>query len=442
MPDLQANEWAERWNIARQKALQRPDLAGGTASIAELARRTGNAWYAKSRHDHLLSSYLKLDAHAIMKRSGIGPVTIERILNIVEAAVTMGPMEVIQPDKPSAPLSRLEEWGVPEHFPVSVLLRLPARVLGFCEQAQIQSLGDLLRQTEALGEKGLLATRNLGRKSVAELLDLVEALRQGNRQEAGRWLPLSENGPGFSLGVAVKQLIADLDQRQRPMLEHRLVQGMTLEEAARRFEVTRERVRQIARDFLLGPLERLLDTFPVEQNELFQLWMSGVAPTDHLGAFTTETDRLLADSALRELFSERPEAVAAKLDRELQFETLSEKMKSLPDFHLLGVDLQLFLEREVPAEHHGLFLEYLLEKNGFRFDHETGSVCAENPSLRRLIFSLLLEENNAIPATSLLLVVRQAKAFESLTVDDLKGRYRRWVQNYSELTWNKVIWTE
>lgn len=398
--DFEETVWSTHWEDICRRAAARPDVA--EACLGELAKKTGLPWFDRLS-DQRAGDYLTHDGRTILRLRGFGRTKRERLLAIIEANLQSSSDNNPPPATNSTePWTRLAEWGVPDNYPSAALLRLPARVLRFCEQAKIEHLGDLVRLTVALGERGLLSRKNLGRKSVNNLLGLVDALRKDDHQEAARWLPLSENGPGLSLGVAIKQLIADLDARQRPLLERRLVQGMTLEDAARMFQVTRERVRQIARDCLLGPLQLLLDTFPAEQTELFRQWMTGMSPADHLGAFATPSDRALADGALRELFSGRPEAVAAKLDRELRFEQLQEKLRRSLDFHFNGVDLQAFLEQELPVEQHGPFMEFLFENSGFMVNHETGHIGPEKPSLRRLVTALLREEDDPVPATWLL----------------------------------------
>jgi hypothetical protein len=439
--NLEETDWATRWDEVRQRALADPALPVVDSQLGDLAQRIGLKWFDRL-HRQRAGDYLERDGRAIVGLPGFGSTKRERLIAIIEMSlqhlshghpVTAEPVEACE---------RLVEWGVPHDYPVAALHRLPTRVFGFCEESRIESLGELVRAVMALGEDGLLSCKNLGRKSVADLIALVDALRRSDRQEAARWLPLSESGHGLSLGVAIKQLIADLDARQRPMLELRLVQGMTLEDAARMFQVTRERVRQVARDSLLGPLQRLLETFPEGQKELFQRWMSGLSPADHLGAFATSEDRALADGALCELFVGHPEAVAARLDQEMRFQQLWESMRRLVEFNLQKLDLQSFLGHSLHQKEHAAFMEYILNRGGVAISHDHGFIGPEKPSLRRLVGSLLEAEDEAIPATWLLRMVQQARAFEALTMQDLEARCRSMAQYHAGFPLNKVIWNE
>lgn len=440
MTNPEESAWVGRWERVRQAALALPEVTVGNVSVGKLAGRAGLPWFDRLGGKRV-ADYLRLDYAALMASHGFGRVKRDRLVAIVETTLASPPLEAAPAAVRIRPCERISEWGIPEEYPVAVL-PLPARVLGLCENEKIVTLGELLNAAESLGERGLLAKPNLGRKSIGELLGLLEALRAGDRERVRRWLPLAENGPGLSVAVAIKRLMADLDVRQRPLLERRIVQGMTLEEAASLFRLTRERVRQIARDFLLGPLQRLLDAFPAQQQELFRRWLEGESPAALLGTFESAADAALADGALRELFSDDPEAVAARLDQELRFEACYEKLRRSADFHRCGENLQTFMDAELPVRMHAAFTDFRFEKPGLVIDHSSGKIAPERPSLRRLVFALLAEEEDAIPATWLLRLVHEAEAFRAVTVDELHARFRGWVARHPEIAGGRVIWNE
>jgi hypothetical protein len=321
-------------------------------------------------------------------------------------------------------------------------MRVPARIINFCENSHIETLGGLLDTVESLGESGLLKQDNLGRKSVREMLALLNALRSGDAAAVRHCLPLANDGLGLSLAIAVRHMIEDLSPRQRPLMERRLVQKMTLEEAAAEAGLTRERVRQVARDFLLGPLQGLLDWFPSEQQTLLQLWLEGGDLGQKLGPFSTPADEALAVGAITAIFEEEPEAVAANLNQEQQFELWRDQLRNSAEFQKTGLDFQSFLDRTVPARQQTAFTEFLFQKPGLSIDHESGRILPERGSLRRLVHALLREEDDPVPATWLVRLVQESDFYRDMTVPKLLRSYRDWLQRHPDFPKDRILWNE
>lgn len=432
-----------RWLTVRNAALAQPMFTKDVFTIGDLAHRFDLPWFEKSK-EVWVSEYLALDFHSLLRRRGLGIVKIGKIIAILEAAIGSNIQPVVVPSQltlPKKARDTLQDWHIPESFPVA-LIRVPARIIGFCENNHIETLGGLLDAVESLGGPGLLKQENLGRKSVSEVLALVNSLRCNDASGVRRYLPIAIEGFGLSLAIAVRRMIEDLSPQQRPILQRRLVQKMTLEEAAEEAGLTRERVRQIARDFLLEPLQRLLDWFPSEQQELLQISLQGGDLGKKLGPFSNSSDEALAIGAITAVFEEEPEAIAANLDQELQFETWHEQLRNSAEFQSSGLDLQSFLNSTVPVHQQSAFTDFLFQKPGLTIDHESGHVLPERGSLRRLVHALLREEDDPIPATWLVRLVQESDLYRGMTVPKLLRNYRDWLQRHPDFPKDRIIWNE
>jgi hypothetical protein len=436
-------ECRTRWMTVRNAGLAQPMLTQDVYTIGDLARRFNLPWY-RPRDEIWASEYLALEYKKLMRLRGFGLGKLLRLLAIFEAALGGD----IQPTVATSPLAQpkktreaLQDWRIPDSFPVG-LMRLSARIINFCESSRIETLGGLLDTIESLGEPGLLKQDNLGRKSVGEMVALLNALRSGDASAVRHCLPLANDGLGLSLAIAVKYMIEDLSPRQRPLMERRLVQKMTLEEAAADAGLTRERVRQVARDFLIGPLHRLLNWFPSEQQTLLQLWLEGGDLLQKLGPFSTPADEALAVGAITAVFEEEPEAVAANLNQEQQFELWYDQLRNSAEFQKTGVDLQSFLDRTVPARQQTAFTDFLFQKPVLSIDHESGRIRPERRSLRRLVHALLREEDDPVPATWLVRLVQESDFYRDQTVPKLLRNYRGWIQRHPDFPRDRILWNE
>ena len=186
-----------RWELVRQLVLDRPDLTKGDPTIGELARVSGLPWF-RLLDQQRLSEYLARDYRALMWVHGFGMTKRDQLIAILEATV-LSPMRAGAAQLDAC--GRLAEWGVSESIPVTSL-PLPMRVLGFCEREGLTSIGQLVRAVETQGVMELQRRRNLGHKSVGELLEMVGALQSGDRQKAARWLPVQGAGEGTVAGAA------------------------------------------------------------------------------------------------------------------------------------------------------------------------------------------------------------------------------------------------
>lgn len=436
-------DYEQRWTNVRDAALAQPMFTQDVFTVGDLAHRFDLPWFEKSK-EVWVSEYLAFDYHSLLQRRGLGIVKIGKIIAILEASIGSD----IQPMVVSAPLTppkkardTLRDWRIPESFPVA-LMRVPARIIGFCENNHIETLGGLLDAVESLGGPGLLKQDNLGRKSVSEVLALVNSLQSNDASGVRRCLPLANEGFELSLAIAVRRMIEDLSPRQRPLMERRLVQKMTLEEAAVEAGLTRERVRQVARDFLLGPLQRLLDWFPSEQQALLQLWLDGGDLGQKLGPFANISDEALAIGAITAVFEEEPEAIAANLHQEQQFEMWHEQLRNSAEFQKSGLDLQSFLDRTVPVRQQAAFTDFLFQKPGFSVDHESGRILPERGSLRRLVHALLREEDDPVPATWLVRLVQESDFYPDMSVPKLLRSYRDWLQRHPDFPKDRILWNE
>jgi len=433
---------AERWKHARTAAMADPQYLNCEPCMGDLARWTGLPWF-RTIGSHPVAYYLVRNFYELTILPGFGAKKCSRLVALVEAstAATFVRPTSMQMQSFPDPKVRLKEWGVDESYPVSVI-PLSARALKFSDNVNAHTLGELLNTIGDYGESELLRQRNLGRKSVNQMLGLFNAIRVGDKDQARRWLPLAEGGrQGLSLRVAIHRLIADLDSRQRPLLERRFGQGMTLEESAQALGVTRERVRQIARDFLVIPLKRLLSVYANDREPLFRKWLGGSLPSTELGPFDSGSAALV-NGALADIFSDTPEAIAAQLNQEVLLETSFEKLKKSREFHQTGVNFQFYLDQQLPVRLHAVFTEFLFQKPGLTLNHETGVITPEHPSLRRLVQCIIAEEEDPIPATWLLKLVQEAEAFKNLDSNDLKVRFRGWVQSNLNFPSNRILWDE
>ena len=432
-----------RWEQVRRACLGHVRFAQASTTVGELAQAYDLPWFDRLEGEQV-ATYLSFDYRKLMSHHGFGSKKFDRLVAILELAATKG--YHVSDGSAAVPIARkaqdtLREWQVPESFPVE-LIRLPARVLGFCANKKALTLGELITVSESLGVRGLLGQDNLGRKSVDEIFSLIDSLQRSDAAAVRRWLPLAPDLKGLSIAIAVQRMIADLSPHHRPLLERRLVLRMTLEEAAAEAGVTRERTRQVARDFLLEPLQRLLDWFPAEQQVLLQTWLRAGDLGEVLGPFSNVEDQALAVGAISAIFEEAPESVAANLHQETQFDGWYNQLRNSAEFQSSGVDLQALLDREIPKHQQATFLEFLMERPGVSIDHSTGKVMPERGSLRRLVLAILQKQDDPIPATLLVRLIQGSAFHQDITAEKLLIRYRGWLQRYPEFPRDCILWQE
>ena len=435
--------YEQRWTNVRSAGLAQPILVQNIYTVGALAHRFHLPWY-KPLDDIWASYYLAFDYHQLMAHPGFGVTKLERLIAIFEAALgsdiqQMAAVPSMAPTKKAR--DTLQDWRIPESFPVS-LMRVNARIINYCENNHIETLGALLDSIESLGEAGLLQQANLGRKSVSAVLALFRSLQSNDAAVVRQYLPLSNEGSGLSLAISVRRIIEGLSAKQRHLMERRFVHKMTLEEAGKEAKLSRERVRQVARDFLLGPLQRLLDWFPAEQQALLQVRLDHGDLGQMLGPFASPSDEALAIGAITAVFEEEPEAIAANLHQEQQFEIWYEKLSSSAEFQRSGLDFQSFLDLTVPVHQQPAFMDFLFKKPGLSIDHESGRILPERGSLRRLVHALLMEEDDPVPATWLVRLVQESVFHREMTVRTLLRNYRYWLQQHPDFPRDRILWNE
>lgn len=340
-----------------------------------------------------------------------------------------------------SPADILNRWRVPLDYPVSITW-FSARVIIFCEKRNITTIGKLISYCLEYGDRGLLSQRNLGRRSVGEINAFLTAIKKCDTEATRLWIPLARECSGLSLSSAVSRQVASLNPKNRRMMHRRFVIGMTLEESAESEKLTRERTRQIERDSLIGPLKQLMDWFVIDQQILMQKWIHGEPLSSALGPFQNRDDETLAIGAIISIFEEHPQGVAAKLERDLMLNSLLKKLLNSWGFQHTGVDLQGFLDREIPGNLHTAFSELLFNRPGIAIDHGSGRVTPERGSLRRLVTGILAAEDVPMPVSRLLALLHGSPFHGDVTKEKLLRNYRGWLERHQDLPQDKIIWDE
>lgn len=450
------NDWmyheAPRWNQLRALAQQKGWPSLPSLTVAVCASTVGMKWYA-SRASDTLAEFLALDGIALIRYPYFGPTKIKRLIEIVHAVLhaqsdtdhcqiecseATHPIPNELTERAGLSQSGLVKLGIPPDLPLE-LVRLPARIQSYCEEHHLYSLGEFLDVWESLGECYFSRLPKLGGKSVGNVRAFWIAVCEADRQKLGAWLPVNPNSEGLSLIAGLRDTVSDLPKHHRALLENRLVNGQTLEEAATDFGLTRERTRQVEA-VLLRKIDQLLDWFPGVQDAMMNKWLRGESCLDVLGDELLEPDRVLIDAAIRRLFNDRPEATARDLDLEARMVFWHEKLRQHPDLLVEGVDLEEFMSKEVPAEYREELCLSLDGRGRIRLDHTSGRVVHTGPRLREVVKAILDREDDPIPLTWLLELVRHTPTHPHVERDQIYRYRTQWKSDDPDFPREKVLW--
>jgi len=443
------DELSERWDrlVIRARLID-----WGDAELGELGKRCGTPWFGNRSHERV-TDYLGYDAKSLMLLHGFGRGKIARLSEIVSAllgpadpSVDSGYLSMdgskYVPDSisppPAGPSLResLGKWGVPESFPCR-LVRLSKRLQNFLENQGLNTIGDLLATWEQLGRSGLIRQKNLGKKTVEEVAAFIVALQSADRSEVSRFLPLATEGEGLSLTSAVAMVASDLTSFEAELLHHRLVVGKTLEESAEGTGLTRERVRQIEAG-LIADLRDRLGYFDDSYKRLVELWLCDkgwfdvVRPANHAA---------IIKGALEAIFEELPQAVARRLNDEVEREAVLAELRSHPELWFGGIPVHEFLMMRVPEVRHAAICDYLGSSGEFRINHTTGTLHPRKTGLYRTTVAILEMEDDPIPLTWLIELLRRTSYHLTVSREDLVRYKWRW-ERTPGFPAGRILWNE
>lgn len=405
--------------------------------VRDAATLVGLDWY-RSRGDELLGSFLCLSGEAILALPGFGAAKLKRLCSILIEldGHTAAPATTVSPQLYD-PLEALEAWGFPANFPVS-LLPLPVRILRYAAKEKLTGLEDLIRTRDTLGSAGLAAQQNLGRRSIRELDAFVMALRNGDRTAAAYWIPISGDHDGPDLVASLRSITSALKESERRMLSPRLTEGLTLEESAERNGVTRERIRQVESAFL-ADISRRLDYFAEERADLLAQWSTWGDGLMNLAHAVSASDAALLAGGIEALFRDSPHGVAREMARETLLDEVLDRLWHAPDLWFGGTDLQDFVVREVPPEHHAGFIERATSSPLFRLDHRSGRIHPRRPGLLRATLAMIAEEDEPMPLTWLVHLLRETSMFPKLERIDVLRRRSSWRKRFPDID-SRIHW--
>ena len=431
---------AQRWEILSEKA-KGTSLA--SSKVRDLAKHAGFEWYF-ARGDECLVDFLNLDGEGIFRLYSFGKTKITRLCDILETlqenGVGIEPEIEPEPDLPpmTKALETVERWNIPLSFPCS-LLALPIRVTNYCEENQIATLGALLCEWDLLGYSGFKAKKNLGRKSVDELEVFMNSLISGDLKQASLFLPMDSNSSGADFAASLAHVILEQTPAEMEMLKLRLQDRLTLEESAETNELTRERVRQVEAKFLTQ-ISLRLDYFRGLNEELLRSWVE-MGDWFALVRWSRDPDHgLLAKAALESIFQDCPQGVARELSGEARMEELEDELGAYPDLWFGGTSLDGFLDG-VNADEKEAFCEQLTAGRRFRVDHATGRVHPARTDLRRCIEAMVEEEDDPIPLTWIVELVRKTGYHPKLERIDVLRRRSMWRQR-DDFPDQMILWRE
>ncbi len=427
---------AQRWEMLSGRARGN---ALASAMVCELATRAGFEWYV-SRGSERLEEFLDYDGNGIFRVHGFGKTKITRLCDILEIVLD-NELEIEVEQEISAmtkALEMLERWSVPVCFPCS-LIALPIRVRHYCEENQITRLDELLDEWERLGHSGFKARKNLGRKSVDKLETFIGSLVSGDLKLASHFLPLEPDRVGVDFAASLTHVLSEQSPVELEMLNLRLRNGMTLEEIAETYELTRQRVSQVEVKFL-AQVSLRLDHFHSLHTDVLRSWVE-LEDWFALVRWKGDPDQgLLAKAALESIFHDSPQGVARELSGEARMEDLEDKLGACPDLWFGGTSLQGFLDG-LNADDKEAFCEQLTTGRRFRVDHATGRVHPARTDLRRCIEAMVAEEDDPIPLTWVVELVKKTGYYPTLERIDVLRRRNRWRQRNDFLD-QMILWAE
>ena len=427
---------AQRWEILSGKAKA---TALASSRVRDLAKQAGFEWYV-SRGDERLEEFFDYDGEGIFQLYSFGKTKITRLCDILETVLENEPEIEVEPDLPAMTkaLETLERWKVPVDFPCS-LIALPIRVNNYCEENQIATLDVLLGEWARLGHSGFKAKKNLGQKSVDALETFLGSLVSGDFKLASRFLPLDPGGSGADFAASLTHVVLEQSPSELEMLELRLQDGMTLEESAEGYDLTRERVRQVEAKFL-GQVSLRLDYFRSLHKDLLRSWVE-LEDWFALVRWNGDPDHgLLAKAALESIFHDSPQGVARELSGEARMVELEDKLGACPDLWFGGTSLEDFIHG-MNADEKEAFCEQIAAGRRFRVEQATGRVHPARTDLRRCIRAMVAEEDDPIPLTWIVELVRKTGYHPTLERIDVVRRRSSWRQR-NDFPDQMIIWRE
>ena len=431
-------EIAQRWEGVSRKAR---GSALASSSVRDLAKEAGFEWYV-SRGDERLKEFLDYDGEGIFRLHSFGETKINRLCDILEFLLENETEIVVEAEADLPPrmraLETVERWNVSVNFPCS-LIALPSRLRRYCEENQIATLGALLEEWERLGHCGFKAKRNLGRKSVDEMETFVDSLVSGDLKLASRFLPLEPDGAGADFAASLTHVLLEQSPSKLEMLKRRLQDRMTLEESAETFGLTRERVRQVEAKFL-AEVSLRLDHFRSLHEDFLRAWVE-LEDWFALIRWNGDPDHgQLAKAALESIFHDSPHGVARELSGEARMEELEDKLGACPEIWFGGTSLESFLDG-VNVNEKEAFCRHLTSGRRFRVDHATGRVHPARTDLRRCVEAMVAEEDDPIPLTWIVELVRKTGYHPALQRIDVLRRRSLWRKG-SDFPDQMILWKE
>lgn len=433
----------EEWNELRSKAASDVWPIDPTLSVERCARRVGLEWF-DTRAADTITEFLQYDGAELLRLPSFGRVKIQRLIEIVK-------LNLATPDEFSGataqeamahvPMTeRLAEWQIPAELPCD-LIWLPTRIRNFCRENDVHRVVDLVAIWELMGWEGLMEQKNLGRRSVGEIAKFCEALHLGDRVAASAWLPINPDHDGLSLTMGLVRLVGELEFHQRDMLEKRLVDGLTLEQSAEDFGITRERVRQLEA-LLSRRVELLLNWFPEVKETMLANWLVGNDWSAPLQNVPNEEDRRFVCAVIEAQFRDLPQAVARSLEQQAMLDEWHDLLRVHPDLLIEGVDLDAYMQANVPENLRDELCHSLTGRGRIRLDHSTGRVVHTDPHLKDVVRAVLDREDDPIPLTWLLELVRLTPSHSNVERDQIARYKAQWKSDDPSFPREKIIWDE
>jgi len=430
----------QRWAPIRKRCIAFGWNGDDSPRITDLAREHGFEWYVKRGRDMVGDFIGAQPSDLFMMHYGFGRTKAALLIEILSAAT--GEAVADQGAAPAESLNTadvLTLWGVPDNYPLS-LVPLSTRLLNFCENQHITTLHTLLQFWSVVGEEGFRQHRNIGQRTVNEMVALFEAVACGQAEAARQWLPLNDREDGLCVRRAIGLAASRLDEHERQIVTRRLVDGLILEDVGEEFGITRERVRQLA-DYLLDDLRAVLTWFADDHEAMIEFWMDGGEWQSAVTPQSTPELTSLVVAGIEAIFDETPRGVAKRLAGETELERWLGTLCRHPDLHLGGVELQPFLDEHVPTDKQPLFIALVGDTAGIVLDHSTGLVRPRAPCIRDTVQALLEQEIEPIPLTWLVHRVQGVLGREAADGEFIRrNRYRWSMSNVLDLA--MVIWDQ
>ena len=430
---------ATRWDELADEA-RKTDL--GSHTLPDLANSVEMNWYHK-RGAESLSGFLELTGQQLFQIHGFGKTKVRRLSKIVELHLNHPEYDQIKTES-KMDLTRdsratLKEWEIPLEFPIK-LIALPIRILNFCSTAEITDTEGLIALWEKLGFEGLKLLPNLGRKSVGELQKFMMALKHRNVVEAGKFLPLCQDGAGLSAGQALIAVVRDLNDVEKALLDRRIMDGLTLEQSAEARGLTRERVRQIERDYL-RKIHDVFDYFENDVTRMIDIWVDGGSCLNHLAIQAKPENSSLLVATINRIFEYSPRGVAKALADEENRDGWLENLRNSECLWFGGVDIADFLREYVEKENEAEFFTHLIESREFKIDHGAKLISPAKTNLTASIRGILRTEENPIPLTWLIVLLEETGMHPNLVRNDLLRRRKAW-NEAKTFPKEKILWNQ